>query len=240
MPKEMHQDLKSIRAILAYSKQKPIPLVERAPLPSMGAVQVWSDVSGHVIASPSLGLYIELTQYHGPLVASLALPRSFLQKVDLEGKQAFCKTTTLECLAYLAILCLEPLRFIEEEVLFHIDNVASVTALEKGRSRDPWATTIVRAARVVAASLGCSLFAEWERRRSSRGGRIADDLTHNLVAELDEEEIDTYLKTHYIQFPDPILEWMSDPRTDLSLGRRCVVWIREKFPAVCPLYPSFI
>ena len=132
---------------------------------------------------------------------------------DEEGKQVYCKTTMLECLAFLSILCLDPLRFIEEEVLFHIDNIASVIALKKGRSKDPLATTIVRAARVVAASLGCCLFAEWEKRRSSRCSIIADDLTHNLIGELDEEELHSYVENHLISFPEPILEWMADPRT---------------------------
>ena len=204
VPKDMHRDLKTTRAILQYSKQNPLPLVELKPIQAQGAMKVWSDVSGHIIASPSLGLYMEETQYHKPLIASLALPRCFLQKTDTEGKKAFCKTTMLECLAYLTILCLEPLKFIEEEVLFYIDNMASVIALQKGRSGDPWATTIVRAARVVAAALGCSLFAEWEKRRSSRGAQIADDLTHNLVAELDKTELESYMRGHYIEFPKPI------------------------------------
>ena len=162
IPSETRQDLQSIRALLLYSRQKPLPLVEQAPHPSQAAIEVWSDVSGHIIASPSLGLFIPASNKAKAFVASLALPRHFLQKKDKEGKQAFCKTTMLESLAYLVLLCLHLLRFIEEEKVFHIDNIATVRALEKDRSKDTWATTLVRAlaATVVAASLGCTLFAE--------------------------------------------------------------------------------
>ena len=160
--------------------------------------------------------------------------------VDDQGKKSFCKTTTLESLAILTTLCLDPLRFIEQEALFHIDNMATVLALEKGHSRDLWASTIVRAARVVAASLGCEIFATWERRRSSRGSIIADELTHNLVACLNDEELSAYILRNTLSFPAPILQWMMKPGRDLTLGRRCVLWVRESFPAVRFLRPQFV
>ena len=109
--------------------------------------------------------------------------------------------------------------------------------LEKGRSKDAWATTLVRAARVVAASLGCTLFAEWEGRCSTRGSQIADDLTHNLVESLNNEELDSYLQGHHIEFPEPILQWMAEPDNDLTLGRRCISWIHKNFHVVHLLYP---
>ena len=176
----------------------------------------------------------------GPFVASLALPRSFLQAKDAQDKQCFCKTTTLECLGFISILCLDPMRFIENDALFHIDNVASVRALEKGRSRDAWATTLIRAARVVAAALGCSLFADWERRRSTRNSEVADDLTHILVAKLTDDELRVYLQAGNISFPEPILNWMASPTSDLTMGYRCVMWIHEHFPEVALLRPALV
>ena len=214
--------------------------MELSPLPAKGAIEIWSDASGHCLSSPSIGIFIPVSGYHNPLVASLALPRAFLQATDHDGKKAFCKTTTLECLAYVAVLCIDPHRFVENEVLFHIDNVASVIALEKGRSRDPWASTLVRAARVIAASLGCTLFSEWEGRRSTRESRIADDLTDNLVANLDDLELSTYLSSNYIEFPEPILNWMANTSTDLTLGKRCIEWIRSRSPEIKLLHPPLV
>ena len=108
---------------------------------------------------------------------------------------------------------------------FTNDNVASVLVLKKGYSSgDPWA------ARVVAAGLGCHLQAVWEPRRSSRPTRIADNLTHNLLEELDEEEIVSYLNRGQVTFPAPLLEWMSSPQPDQRLGLQCLRWVRRMFP----------
>ena len=148
----------TIRALLLYSMRCPFPLIEPIMAPACGSIEVWSDASGHLLASPSIGIYIPSSGYDEPLVASLALPRAFLAATDEEGHKAYCKTTTLESLAYLAALCLDPMRFVESEVLFHIDNDAAVMALSRCYSkRDTWATTLVRAAKIVAAQLGCSL-----------------------------------------------------------------------------------
>ena len=227
----LRQDLKSVSALLRFSKVSPLPLQDPVPFPPQGAVEVWTDASGHIVASPSIGIFVPSSGLERPLVAALALPRSFLQAEDEKGHKSFCKTTTLECLAYLTVVCLDPMRFVETSALFHIDNGASVLALQKGRSKtDPWATTLVRAARVVAAFLGCSLFTEWERRRSSRNSEIADDLTHNLVSKLNDEELVSYLRLSAFSFPSPILQWMAKPAQDSSLGYRCVEWLRQKYP----------
>ena len=208
------------------------------PSPSQGAIRVWSDASGHIIASPSLGLFVPSSGQNNPLVASLAFPRSFFKSCDEKGHKAYCKTTTLESLAYLAVLCTDPLRFVAQEVVFHIDNFAAVIALKRGRARrDPWASTLIRAARVVASDLGCSIFAVWERRRSSRNSEIADDLTHNLVRNLSDHELRSYIRMNALQFPKPILEWMACPGPDAALGKKCIGWMHQQFPQL-PLLKS--
>ena len=80
------------------------------------------------------------------------------------------------------MLVCDPGRFEGGDKVFYIDNSATVFTVGKGYSKkDQWATTICRAARVVAAEIGASLFAQWSPRRSSRETRIADDLSHNLL-----------------------------------------------------------
>ena len=184
-----------------------------------------------------LGIYIPSQFGESPFIASLAFPRSFLQSEDQQGHKAFCKTTTLECLGLLGAMCSDPLRFAEKEVLFHIDNVASVYALSKGHSRDEWATTIVRAACVVASGIGCSLYSKWERRRLTWESCIADDLTHNLVGSLDNKELQAYLSAGKVEFPEPILEWMAKPERDPSLGARILLWLRNEFVGLKILRP---
>ena len=99
----------------------------------------------------------------------------------------------------------------------------------QGHCRDEWATTVVRAARLVAAGIGCTLYVDWERRRSSRESIIADNLTHNLLVGLDDNELETYLAYGNVSFAEPILQWMASPRKDLKWGSRIIVWLRKQY-----------
>ena len=107
-------------------------------------------------------------------------------------------------------LCLDPLKFF-------VDDIATVIAMNKGFSKYHGTFAIVRATRVVAAGIGCYIFAVWERRRSSRVSRVADDLTHNLFTELTETEVDALLDLNQVASPPPILEWMADPGPNQGL-----------------------
>ena len=102
----------------------------------------------------------------------------------------------------------------------------------QGHCRDEWATTVVRAARVVAAGIGCTLYVDWERRCSSRESIIADNLTHNLLEGLDEKELESYLASGNVSFAEPILHWMARPRKDLGLGSRIIIWLRKQFVGI--------
>ena len=122
-----------------------------------------------------------------PLVASLAVAREFFLSQNEQGKKIFGKTMALEALGILVTLAIDPLRFTGKEVVFNIDNVGTVVSYEKGYSRDEWTSTIIRASKVVAAGLECSVIVVWERR-SSDGSELADDLTHNFLGQLNREE----------------------------------------------------
>ena len=240
VPSLMRHDLSTAAAIIRMTLTNPLPIISMIKTPSLAAVKVFTDISGHIVANPSMGVYIPARRVERPIVASLAFPRSFLTMSDQKDKKVFHKTTMLEGLAFLTTLCLDPLRFVEGEALFHIDNIATCITLEKGNSSDPWATTVVRAGRVVAAGIGCSIFAVWERRRSSRASRIADDLTHNLFTELTNEEVEALLDFGQVAFPPPVLQWMARPSVDVGLGRRCLIWLRSQFPGLEILRPSLV
>ena len=233
VPATLRHDLQSLLAIVKTTFTVPLPIMGPEPLPGPTTVSVFTDVSGHLLANPSLGIYVpKQLHYEHPLVASLALPHSFLNKCDSSSNKAHCKTTALESLGFLSVLCLDPLRFAEKEAVFHMDNIATVLTLSRGYSADSWASTLVRAARVVAAGIGCCLFAEWERRSSSRAGRVADDLTHNLVRDLTREELEAFLSLNQVSFPPPILAWMANPSPQQGLGRKCLLWVNQQFPAI--------
>ena len=93
---------------------------------------------------------------------------------------------------------------------------------------------------MVAAGIGCKISAVWEARRETRATRIADDLTHNLLQELTESEVDSYLNKGLVSFPAPVLEWMSNPAPDQQLGRKCLLWTRDSHPALKLLRPSIV
>ena len=233
IPPEFKHDMRTVASIVESSRKCPLPLLRERGFVMADAVVVYTDASGHLIDNPSLGLYSPMIPGVPALVGALALPRFFLLSTDALGKKCFCKTTSLECLGFLATLCWDPLRFVGRKVLFMIDNVASSIALTKGYSSgDPWATTIVRATRVVASGLGASVASEWEPRRSSKGGEIADNLSHNILSGLQESEIEAYLERRLVRFPQPILNWMSRPCQDQGLGLRCLRWLRKEFPSV--------
>ena len=234
MPAPMKHDLHTCAAIVWDTRCNPLPILEDSPSVSIDSKLLFTDFSGHLLANPSLGIYSPSIAGESPLVCSLAYPRHFLLNHDEAGHKAYAKSTALEALGFLVPLLIDPARFMGVKVLVITDNAAAALALVRGYSAgDPWASTICRAARVVAAALGCCLQADWEPRRSSRGSRISDNLTHNLLVELDSREIDAYLQHGKVCFPLPILRWMASPQSDNKLGYKCWIWLKEEYPEVC-------
>ena len=128
-------------------------------------------------------------------------------------------------------LCIDPARWVGQELDYNVDNLASTLAVIRGRSKkDVWATTAVRAARVVAAGLGATIHTTWVRRCSSREATIADDLSHCRTAGLTGDELSAFLQQGHVRFPAPILRWMENPRPDPSLGVSCLQWIKTNKP----------
>ena len=111
-----------------------------------------------------------------------------------------------------------------------IDNVATVLAWERGRSKqDEWATIIVRATAHVCAELNVKLFVEWQRRCSSRETIAADSLSHDRTDSLLLEETDSYLTETMNGFPEPRWKWMEDPKGNIDLGPKLVMWLRNRY-----------
>ena len=131
---------------------------------------MYSNVSRHYAYNALLGIYIQSTGREEALLALLALMIKFLIGEDQAVHRVHYKTTMLEALAYLVVLCCDPKRLEYKDMVFYIDNLATVGALQKGYAKgDPWTSTLVRAARVVAVELGSLLFAEWIPRRLLKG-----------------------------------------------------------------------
>lgn len=238
VPPCFRSDAATLAAIVADTVLNPLPIVSPPRPPALHAIQVFTDASGHLLANPALGIYCPAQLMGTPMIASIPFPKQFLLQQDSQGKMAFRKTTTLEALGLLVPLCIAPMLFAEREVCVTIDNVATTIALHKGRSYDSWATTIIRAARVVASGLGSTLIAKWKPRRSCIPSRVADDLTHGLTSALTPSEVESFLDLAVINFPQPILHWMAKPGPNRALGRQCLIWIREQTPDLVVLRPA--
>ena len=230
VPEELRDDCRVMACIISDTVDNPLPIT-MVHHPNLLAMPVHTDASGCMSDSPSLGIFVSKHSTFPPLVASLRFPHKFLCSMDKYGHAIYCKSTLLESLGYLTPMLLCPQRFVGQCACFNLDSVAAVAAQRRGRSvTDDLATTVVRAARVVAAAIGCIISSDWVPRRSDRQSIIADDLTHNITSNLSREELKAYLDLATVSFPPPILRWMDHPVEDPALGRKCVLWLAIKFP----------
>ena len=159
---------RTMATIVKDTASNPLPiLVKRTRC--LLAVPVFTDASGDLQGSASLGILSEAHRKVKPMVASLRFPFKFLHSLDRHGKAMYHKSTLLEATGPLATLLMQPDRFTGQPAVFIQDSQAAVLALNRGRSDlDELASTIVKACRVVAAYLNCNISAEWIPRRSNR------------------------------------------------------------------------
>lgn len=233
IPPSLKYDCRILYTIVSDASRNPLPILIPLSPPPINSIPIFPDASGDWESNASLGIFVPQHGQYQPLVASLRIPFFFLAKKDSLGHSTTHKSTTLECLSFLATLCIEPWRWLGMELDFKVDNLAATLAMPRGRSKkDPWATTLVRAARVVAAALGATIHCEWTPRRSSRGSVLADELSHCRTACLTPTELGAFLSGGHIRFPDPILSWMRDPQQDQSLGMSCWSWMQEQYPFI--------
>ena len=134
VPPELQSDSNLLAAIVQDSHRSSLPILNPTlPVP-ITAIPVFTDASGdRGRCDASLGILVPQHGAQAPLVASLSFPLHFLAARDQEGHSTANKTTCLESLAYLATLCLDPARFVNQDVNFYIDNLASTLALRRGR-----------------------------------------------------------------------------------------------------------
>ena len=239
VPPVLQSDCKLLISIIQDAHKSGLPILIPSPPVPITAIPIFTDASGELTNNASLGILVPRHGAQAPLVASLRIPFYFLHAHDEDSHSTVHKTTCLESLSYLATLCIDPARFVHQEVDFNVDNLATTIALPRGRSKkDKWASTLIRAARVVAAALGTTIHTTWIPRCSSREAVIADDLSHCKTANLSKSELAAFLDKGHISFPDPILQWMQNPRTDHLLGVSCLKWIRREYPDCGALFSN--
>ena len=191
--------------------------------------RTFSDASGEILDTPSIGILIPTQFGLKSRVASWEFPRGLLDSVDEKDCKCFRKTTCLETLGMLCTLLLAPDLLSIHSVIHVMDNIASCLAWKRRRSiQDRWATTLVRATGHVCAYLNIDLHTEWQARRSDRLTEAVDDLSHDCCLSLTPEEVRSYISESQVGFPDPVLKWMEEPKEDLNLGIFLVEWLAKR------------
>jgi hypothetical protein len=157
VPEEVRDDCRMVAAIVQDTTTNPLPIPMETH-PNLLAMQVHTDASGCLLDSPSLGIFVGRHNTSPPLVMSLRFPHKFLCSQDEYGHAIHCKSTLLESLGYLTPMLVSPQRFMGQSACFNLDSIAAVCAQRAGRSvTDNLATTIIRATRVLAATIGCTM-----------------------------------------------------------------------------------
>ena len=210
-----------------------LPILPPITPPPPAHFQTFSDASGDILDTPSVGILIPAQFGCKPRAVSWEFPRLFLNSVDELGRRGYHKTTCLEAVGMLGTVLLAPDLLLGQSVLHRMDNIATCLAWPRGRSvADSWATTLVRATAHVCAALHINLHTEWQLRRSDRRTEVVDNLSHDRCQGLSVEELEAYLSEGQDSFPSPLLAWMNSPRVDYNLGPQLVEWLRLKYPMV--------
>ena len=58
VPESLKHDLHTAFCILRYSRENPLPILDYCGMPVLTATRVWTDASGHIKASPSIGIFV--------------------------------------------------------------------------------------------------------------------------------------------------------------------------------------
>ena len=218
---------------LAALEAGELPILPLETPPAPAHFQTFSDASGDILDTPSVGIVIPAQFGQKPRAVSWEFPRIFLISVDEFGRTGQHKTTCLEAVGMLGTVLLAPDLLRGQGVIHRMDNIATCLAWHRGRSvADSWATTLVRATAHVCAALHIDLHTEWQLRRSDRLTEAVDNLSHDRCLGLSADELEAYLSEEQEGFPAPLLAWMNSPRIDYNLGPQLVEWLKIKYPLV--------
>ena len=131
VPTELQDDCRLLTAIVQVAHKFGLPILSPSTPTPVSAIPVFTDASGELMNNPSLGILVPQHGAHPPLVALLRLPFYFLHATDEDNHLTVHKTTLLESLSYLATLCIDPSRWVNQELDCKVDNMASTLALPR-------------------------------------------------------------------------------------------------------------
>ena len=183
-----------------------------------------SDAAGLAIDEQlkfDIGAGYVLAKHQGKILSTgqVFWDRSFIQSYDNQGRFFGCKTTTLECAAFIYPLYHNRTLIKNSRVLIFVDNSAVMYAFDKGRSgSDPYVTFLVQAILFVMTQLCCLLTVRHVKRRSSPTAKIADTLSRDNE---EAKEMITDLKSFRKGcWPHAMIDWFKNPSFDPNFKRK--------------------
>ena len=184
----------------------------------------WSDAAGGTYGRVGTGLGVVF-----PATLSWAyLPwPAWLQHggVNEDGVRFDSKLTVLEGLGPLIAVVMACKVGMGRTMVVMVDNQGTVGVSSKGRSKDcRYSSTIARATYEVAKGLGMEVRVRKIARCSDKGSRLADTLSKGGVREFKASCPDFRL----VDIPKSIVEWISCPTVNYSLGRRILQDLQGK------------
>jgi hypothetical protein len=145
-------------------------------------------------------------------------PAEFISSaVDEKGVRFGDKTTTLECIGLLMPMIVSPELFINSHVVLKVDCLGTVFGMENRCSRgDMSASVFIRAAYLIAAYLGCTVYVEHLPRKSDWGAEVADRLSRMSTTTLQDRKLLSAFKGSSL--PSCLLSWLANPRLSWQLA----------------------
>ena len=129
--------------------------------------------------------------------------------------------TTLEAIAGLLALTMDPDRVRNKSVCLTTDNVAFTHAWGAGHSKDPYTYTVCKAIETVARALNTRLEIRHQKRCSDFPTTAADIISRGRTADI-FEAISTITPCRLGWVSNVLCKWLSDPRPTRILGTKIV------------------
>ena len=141
--------------------------------------------------------------------------------LDCQNKVFGRKTTLLEAIGLMLPLFHNAKYIVGKHVVLYVDNLPTVWAMRKGRSKtDDYTSTIIAAINHVAVSIPCKLYVKHCPRLSTSPALVADLLTRTDQKGLNIAN--KYCKDMKTGWPQALIKWMENPTRDLDLGHK--IW----------------
>lgn len=144
-------------------------------------------------------------------------PASFLVRPDFLSKIFGRKTTLLETLAMFVPLWHNVSDIIGSHIVIKVDNIGTVWAYQKGRSKEDMFTSVIMTAlNHVATYFCCKLYVFHCPRLSSEAAVFADLLTRTNKQGMDF--VNMKMNTIQHGWPPSLIRWLLNPTIDWFLG----------------------